>query len=241
MQDKPILTACTGKITVMNPVLISKGKLPRAGEKRFVQGPLKGISQRTDQDCSESEDRGIDTKDIIIDGRTLREIIPTLPFTLQLNGNLKPEDWKDMYQALQLHQILKDLFQWRMDNKRYFPGEEDFFQPKAERVRPNDTKAVGLGERSTKEPEIALNTSNRIRSLSSRHITPTQREYSVVTLESNINSNELWLPMSQFAGNTQETFANLQEINLRLEELTASQREIFKTLQEGYAKLSKAS
>ncbi|MBW0532276.1 hypothetical protein O181_071991 [Austropuccinia psidii MF-1] len=54
--------------------------------------------------------------------------------------------------------------------------EEDFFQPKAERVGPNDMKAVGRGERSTKEPEIALNTSNRIRSSSTRHITPTQRE-----------------------------------------------------------------
>ncbi|MBW0477611.1 hypothetical protein O181_017326 [Austropuccinia psidii MF-1] len=28
------------------------------------------------------------------------------------------EDWKDTDQALQLHQLLKDLFQWRLDNKR---------------------------------------------------------------------------------------------------------------------------
>ncbi|MBW0473036.1 hypothetical protein O181_012751 [Austropuccinia psidii MF-1] len=54
----------------------------------------------------------------IIDGRTLREIIPIVPFTLQFNGKLKPEDWKDMDQALQLHKLLKHLFQWRMDNKR---------------------------------------------------------------------------------------------------------------------------
>ncbi|MBW0478536.1 hypothetical protein O181_018251 [Austropuccinia psidii MF-1] len=30
--------------------------------------------------------------------------------------------------------------------------KQEFFQPKAERVRPNDPEAVGLGERSTQEP-----------------------------------------------------------------------------------------
>ncbi|MBW0514625.1 hypothetical protein O181_054340 [Austropuccinia psidii MF-1] len=30
--------------------------------------------------------------------------------------------------------------------------KQDLFQPKAERVRPNDPEAVGLGERSTQEP-----------------------------------------------------------------------------------------
>ncbi|MBW0559987.1 hypothetical protein O181_099702 [Austropuccinia psidii MF-1] len=48
----------------------------------------------------------------------MREIISTLPFTLHFNRNLKPEDRKDMDQVLQLHQLLKDLFQWSMDNKR---------------------------------------------------------------------------------------------------------------------------
>ncbi|MBW0473567.1 hypothetical protein O181_013282 [Austropuccinia psidii MF-1] len=57
--------------------------------------------------------------DIIIDGRKLREIIPTLSFTLQFNGNLKPEEWKNMDQVPQLHQLLKDLLQWTMDNKRF--------------------------------------------------------------------------------------------------------------------------
>ncbi|MBW0500050.1 hypothetical protein O181_039765 [Austropuccinia psidii MF-1] len=55
--------------------------------------------------------------DTIIYGRTLREIIPTLPFTIQFNGSLKPEDWMDMDQFLQLHQLCKDLFQWSMDSK----------------------------------------------------------------------------------------------------------------------------
>ncbi|MBW0567247.1 hypothetical protein O181_106962 [Austropuccinia psidii MF-1] len=29
------------------------------------------------------------------------------------------EDWKDMDQVLQLHQLLKHLFQWSMDNERF--------------------------------------------------------------------------------------------------------------------------
>ncbi|MBW0545902.1 hypothetical protein O181_085617 [Austropuccinia psidii MF-1] len=77
--------------------------------------------------------------------------------------------------------------------------EQDFFQPKEERVRPNDTEAVELGERSTKELEIVLNTSNRIRSPSTRNITPTQIEHSVFTPERCINSNDLGLQMSQFS------------------------------------------
>ncbi|MBW0537599.1 hypothetical protein O181_077314 [Austropuccinia psidii MF-1] len=45
--------------------------------------------------------------------------MPTLPFTFQCNRNLIPEDWKDMDQVLQLHQLLKDLFKWSMDRKRF--------------------------------------------------------------------------------------------------------------------------
>ncbi|MBW0565091.1 hypothetical protein O181_104806 [Austropuccinia psidii MF-1] len=40
-------------------------------------------------------------------------------FTFQFNRNLKPQDWKDRDQVLQLHQILKDFFQWNMDNQRF--------------------------------------------------------------------------------------------------------------------------
>ncbi|MBW0520620.1 hypothetical protein O181_060335 [Austropuccinia psidii MF-1] len=47
------------------------------------------------------------------------DTISTLPFTLQFNGNLKPEDWRDMYQVLWLLQLLRDLFQWSMDNNRF--------------------------------------------------------------------------------------------------------------------------
>ncbi|MBW0463902.1 hypothetical protein O181_003617 [Austropuccinia psidii MF-1] len=79
----------------------------------------QGASQRKDHKCSESEDQVLETMDTIIDGRTLRVIIPTLPSTPPFNGNLKPEDWKDMDQGLKLHQFPRYLFQWSMDNKRF--------------------------------------------------------------------------------------------------------------------------
>ncbi|MBW0565156.1 hypothetical protein O181_104871 [Austropuccinia psidii MF-1] len=60
----------------------------------------------------EPEDLEEDTLDTVVDGKTLREIIPTLPFTFQSNRNLRPKDWKDMDHVLQLHQLLKDVFQW---------------------------------------------------------------------------------------------------------------------------------
>ncbi|MBW0525057.1 hypothetical protein O181_064772 [Austropuccinia psidii MF-1] len=81
--------------------------------------------------------------------------------------------------------------------------KQELFQPKAERVRPNDPEAVGLGERSAQRLEIVVNIS-RISSLTNRNVTPTQTEHNVVTPESNLNSNILWLQMSQFAVQTQE-------------------------------------
>ncbi|MBW0491976.1 hypothetical protein O181_031691 [Austropuccinia psidii MF-1] len=69
--------------------------------------------------CSEPEYLEEDTLDTVVVGKTLMEIIPTLPFTFQFNQNLKPQDWKDMDQVLQLHKLLKDLFQWSMDNKGF--------------------------------------------------------------------------------------------------------------------------
>ncbi|MBW0470107.1 hypothetical protein O181_009822 [Austropuccinia psidii MF-1] len=226
--------------------------------------------------------------------QTLREIIPTLPFTFKFNRNIKPEDWKDIDQTLQLNQLFKDLFQWSMDNKsrtsdpdraysdsfrltrsssnqlpsgftpfwnqnisckqsvfltiqgsfqektRVQGQKQDLFQPKAERVRPNDPKAVGLGERSTQEPEIVVYTL-RISSPINRNITPTQIEHNVVTPESNLKSDALWLEMSHFAEKTQKEFAELQAGHERMKTLIASMDKIVKTLQEGHAQLSKAS
>ncbi|MBW0527805.1 hypothetical protein O181_067520 [Austropuccinia psidii MF-1] len=116
---KPTLTAFTGKITIINPVVTCKVKLPKSAENKFVQGPVKGTSQRKRKDCPGPEDLEEDTLDTVVDGKTMREVISTLPFTLQFNRNLKPEDWKDMDQVLQLHQLLRGLIQWSMDYKRF--------------------------------------------------------------------------------------------------------------------------
>ncbi|MBW0504030.1 hypothetical protein O181_043745 [Austropuccinia psidii MF-1] len=118
--------------------------------------------------------------------------------------------------------------------------KQELFQPKAERVRPNDPEAVLLGERSTQEPEIVVNTS-RIGSPTNRNITPTQTEHNVVTPESNLNSYSLWLQLSHLSEQTQKQFSELQEIHERKKELTASRDKTVKTLQEGHAQLSKAS
>ncbi|MBW0471101.1 hypothetical protein O181_010816 [Austropuccinia psidii MF-1] len=115
----------TGKITIINPVVTSKGKLSKSADNKFLQGTVKetlaskGTNQRTEKACPEPEDLEEGSLDTVVDGKTLGEIIPTLPFTFQFNRNLKPEDWKVMDQVLQLHQLLKDLFQWSMDSKRF--------------------------------------------------------------------------------------------------------------------------
>ncbi|MBW0493647.1 hypothetical protein O181_033362 [Austropuccinia psidii MF-1] len=41
IQVKPTLTTCTGKITIINPVVTSRGKLPKAVDSKFVQGTVK--------------------------------------------------------------------------------------------------------------------------------------------------------------------------------------------------------
>ncbi|MBW0493054.1 hypothetical protein O181_032769 [Austropuccinia psidii MF-1] len=244
----------------------------------------------------------------------MREIISTLPLTLQFNGDLKPEDWKDMDQVLQLHQLLKDLFQWSMDNKRFnlafhwaeleasyqkiclkeidfkdlmvitkvnpdraysdssrltrsspnqlssgftpiihqqsngqesplftIPGgfqgkkriqgeKQDLFLPLAERIRPHAPEAFGFGERSAQEPEVGVNHS-RISSPSNRNITPTQTEHNIVMSESNINSDKLWLQISQYAEQYAKQFAELEASHEMMKQLTASMEKNNKKLQ----------
>ncbi|MBW0520989.1 hypothetical protein O181_060704 [Austropuccinia psidii MF-1] len=116
------------------------------------------------------------------------------------------------------------------DNARIQGQKQDIFFPKAGRGGPNDPEAVELGERSTQEPEIAVNTS-RISSPNNRNITPTQSEHSVVTPESNLNSDALWLQMSHFAEKTQKPFSELHESHERMKALTASMDKIVKALQ----------
>ncbi|MBW0565224.1 hypothetical protein O181_104939 [Austropuccinia psidii MF-1] len=109
-----------------------------------------------------------------------------------------------------------------------------------QRVRPNDPEAVGPGERSTQEPEIVVHTS-RNSSPINRNIIPTQIEQNVVTPERHVNSDALWLQMSQFSEKTQKTFSELQASHGGMKTLTATMDKIIKTLQEGHSQLSKAS
>ncbi|MBW0470813.1 hypothetical protein O181_010528 [Austropuccinia psidii MF-1] len=87
----------------------------------YTSGTLEsqGTYQRTEKTCPDPEDLEKETLHTVADGKKLKEIIPTLPFTFQFNRSFKPEDWKDMIQFLQLHPLLKNIFQGRMDNKRF--------------------------------------------------------------------------------------------------------------------------
>ncbi|MBW0569056.1 hypothetical protein O181_108771 [Austropuccinia psidii MF-1] len=118
--------------------------------------------------------------------------------------------------------------------------KQDLFSPKAERLRPNDPETVGIGERSTQEPEVAVNHSG-ITSPLNRNISPTQIEHNSVSPESNLNSDALWLQMSQYAEQAQKQFAELEASHERMKNLTASMDKIVKTLQEGHSQLSKSS
>ncbi|MBW0558401.1 hypothetical protein O181_098116 [Austropuccinia psidii MF-1] len=46
IQGTPTLITCTGKITIINPVVASKGKLPKVVDKRFLQGAVKARGHR---------------------------------------------------------------------------------------------------------------------------------------------------------------------------------------------------
>ncbi|MBW0484108.1 hypothetical protein O181_023823 [Austropuccinia psidii MF-1] len=118
--------------------------------------------------------------------------------------------------------------------------EQGLFSPKAERVRPNDPETVGLGERSIQEPEVAVNNSRKNIPLN-RNITPTQIEHNAVSPESNLNSDALWLQMSQYAEKSQKQLSELEVSHERMKKLTASMEKIVKALQEGHSQLRNAS
>ncbi|MBW0512954.1 hypothetical protein O181_052669 [Austropuccinia psidii MF-1] len=49
IQSTPTLTACTGKITIISVVVISKGKFPKSADKKFVQGTVKDLGFQWNQ------------------------------------------------------------------------------------------------------------------------------------------------------------------------------------------------
>ncbi|MBW0491149.1 hypothetical protein O181_030864 [Austropuccinia psidii MF-1] len=75
------------------------------------------------------------------------------------------------------------------EKKRIKVQEQEFFKTEAERVRTNYSEAVGLSERSTQNPEIILNTSDRISTPTTRNDIPTENAHSFVIAESNIRRN----------------------------------------------------
>ncbi|MBW0575586.1 hypothetical protein O181_115301 [Austropuccinia psidii MF-1] len=116
--------------------------------------------------------------------------------------------------------------------KTRIQGEkQDLCQSKEERVRPNDPEAVRFGERSAKEPEVVVNHS-RISSPINRNIIPTQIEHNSVSPEGGLNSDALWLQMSQYAEQTQKKFAELKASHDRIRELTAFMDKDFKNFRK---------
>ncbi|MBW0494303.1 hypothetical protein O181_034018 [Austropuccinia psidii MF-1] len=126
------------------------------------------------------------------------------------------------------------------EKTRKLGQKQDLLQPEEERVRPHDPEGVVFGERSAQGPEVVVNNS-RISSPINRNITPTQIEHNFFTHESNLNSDALWLQMSQCAEQTQKQFAELEASHERMKKLTAFMDKIVRPLQEGHSPLSKAS
>ncbi|MBW0590827.1 hypothetical protein O181_130542 [Austropuccinia psidii MF-1] len=136
----------------------------------------------------------------------------------KLPEDLSQRDRLQVTYALQwLHTIQKPKDQLPrvtiLRNSRKFPGEDKETRERTKppstrggKVRPYDPEAVKFGKRSTQEPEVVVNHC-RISSPINKNITPTQIEHKVFRPESNLNSDALWLQMSQYSEHTQKQFA----------------------------------
>ncbi|MBW0506156.1 hypothetical protein O181_045871 [Austropuccinia psidii MF-1] len=81
---------------------------------------------------------------------------PTRSRPTQISSGFKPFSHQQMSGQESPFFTIPGSFQ---DKIRIQGQKQDIFQPKAGRLIPNDSEAVGLGERSAQEPEIVLNTS----------------------------------------------------------------------------------
>ncbi|MBW0559441.1 hypothetical protein O181_099156 [Austropuccinia psidii MF-1] len=259
IQGKPTLTACTGKINIINPVVTSKGKLPKSADKKFVQGTFKDTEANHTHSAihfpiqQEPQTRGLErygssssAPPTLQRCHSMEHGQQELLCGIQLGrtGSKLPEDLPqrdifqityDNHQRLESHQAVKtpggerkqdkgessnyascrrtadpdrefpDSFRLRRSRPNQLSSRLKPFKNQTireeERVRPNDPESVGFAERSAQEPEVVVN-SFRISSPINRNITPTQIENNVVTPESNLNSDALWLQISQFAEQT---------------------------------------
>ncbi|MBW0490812.1 hypothetical protein O181_030527 [Austropuccinia psidii MF-1] len=108
-------------------------------------------------------------------------------------------------------------------------------------ARPYDQEIVGPSERSTKKQQNVVSTSDEASSPKVRNYISTHIGHNIVTPESTISSNTLWLQFSQLLEQTQKEFEILHENISRLQEVNTLQTKTINTLQEDYTKLSKAS
>ncbi|MBW0542789.1 hypothetical protein O181_082504 [Austropuccinia psidii MF-1] len=126
------------------------------------------------------------------------------------------------------------------DKTREQGQEQSLLQPEEEIFRPYVPEDVGFGKRSAQEPEVVVKHS-RISSPSNRNINRTQTEHNIVTSESNINSDTLWLQISQYAEQSAKQLAELEASHERMKKLQGSMEKVVKNLQEGHSQLRKAS
>ncbi|MBW0503878.1 hypothetical protein O181_043593 [Austropuccinia psidii MF-1] len=91
-------------------------------------------------------------------------MIPALLFTFQLNRNLEPEDWKDMDQVLERHQLLKDLFKWSMDNKRFnLESHWEELGESCQRICLKDLMVIAKGWNHNRKSKLLEERATRIR------------------------------------------------------------------------------
>ncbi|MBW0536012.1 hypothetical protein O181_075727 [Austropuccinia psidii MF-1] len=328
-QGKPTLTACTGMIKVINPVLTSKGKLPKAADNKFVQGTVKdlgfqihqaqdreGLSRTTRpgrgnlghgggwQDIEENHTHSAihipikqkpQTRGLEGYGSSCSApLTPQRPYSIE-HGQQEaqpgiplgktwrkfPEDLSQRdrlqrpyvnHQRLESHQEVQtpggegkqdkgesnhypsyrkttdpdreysDSFKiTRSRPKQLYSGFTPFGnqQIRAKSHHSSQSQEVSrkrqgyMGKK--KLPSTKGRESQRISIPTDRNITPTKIEHNVVTPESSLKNDALWLQMSQYAEETQKEFAEIEASHERMKKLTASVDKIVKTLQEGHA------
>ncbi|MBW0480386.1 hypothetical protein O181_020101 [Austropuccinia psidii MF-1] len=79
----------------------------------------KGTRRKTEKACPEPEDLEEDTLDTVVDGMTLKEIIPTLTFTFQYTETPNQRTGRIWIKFFSFTNFSKTFFQWSMDNMKF--------------------------------------------------------------------------------------------------------------------------
>ncbi|MBW0467666.1 hypothetical protein O181_007381 [Austropuccinia psidii MF-1] len=118
-----------------------------------------------------------------------------LPFTFQLNRNLKPEHWTYINQAIKLHQLLKDLFQWIMYKR--FNLASHWEEPWGGFQR------IFLEEKPFKEPMVitkGFNPNRKFKLLKEREARIRENKGTIHAIEEKLNQKENTLIPSSSQG-----------------------------------------